>query len=200
MVLQGRKGIKLAMIPCAHSTSWKAQQEILLTTHDTRDPREVALQDVMKAVDMLGDNVRIILAGDFNLPWNEQGRNGPMDATEKKLSKLLNTLCEIRSLTSAWGALHPDKQSWTRQTSVHAQAGSSHIDHIIVSQCLIQSKAITRIGILQDEQVGSSDHRLLVMEYDPAIALNLEEVLPVHRRPKQIAIVKAIVKHENQKK
>ena len=50
VVLQGRKGIKLAMIslyiPCAHSTSWKAQQDILLTTQDTRDPREVALRDV----------------------------------------------------------------------------------------------------------------------------------------------------------
>jgi hypothetical protein len=77
------------------------------------------LRDVMKAIDMLGENVRIILAGDFNLPWNEQGRNGQMDASEKKLSKLLNSLCEVRSLTSAWGALHPDKQAWTRQTSVH---------------------------------------------------------------------------------
>ena len=88
-------------IPCANSTSWRAQQAILVTTQDTRDPREVALRDVMKAIDILGENVRIILAGDFNLPWNEQGRNGPMDATEKKLSKLLNSLCEVRSLTSA---------------------------------------------------------------------------------------------------
>ena len=39
---------------------------------------------------------------------------------------------------------------------------------------------------MQNEQVGSSDHRLLVMEYDPGIALNLEVVPPVHRRPKQI--------------
>ena len=35
--MQGKKGIKLAMIslyiPCAHSTSWKAQQVILLTTY-----------------------------------------------------------------------------------------------------------------------------------------------------------------------
>ena len=99
--MQGKKGIKLAMIslyiPCAHSTSWKAQQDILLTTQDTRDPREMALRDVMKEIDMLGDNVRIILAGNFNLPWNEQGRNGSMDATEKKLSKLhvLNSLCEV---------------------------------------------------------------------------------------------------------
>ena len=190
VVLQGRKGIKLAIIsiyiPCAHSTSWKAQQAILQLTQDTRDPREVALRDVMDAVDRLGDNVRIILAGDFNMPWNEQGRNGVMDALEKKLSKLFNSLCEVRSLTSAWVVLHPDKKAWTRQLSVNAQAGSSHIDHIIVSQCLIQSKAITRIGILQDEQVGTSDHRLLIMEYDPGIALNLEDVPPVHSRPKQI--------------
>jgi hypothetical protein len=73
----------------------------------------------MDAVDRLGDNVRIILAGDFNMPWNEQGRNGVMDAIEKKLSKLFNSLCEVRSLTSAWGALHPDKKAWTRQLSVN---------------------------------------------------------------------------------
>ena len=52
-------------------------------------------------MDKLGDNVRFILAGDFNMPWNKQGRNGAMDATEKKLSKLLNSLCEVKSLTSA---------------------------------------------------------------------------------------------------
>jgi hypothetical protein len=42
------------------------------------------------------------------------------------------------------------------------------------------------MGILQDERVGSSDHRLLVMEYDLAIALNLEEMPQAHSRPKQI--------------
>ena len=42
------------------------------------------------------------------------------------------------------------------------------------------------MGIFQDERVGSSDHRLLVMEYDLAIALNLEAMQQVHRRPKQI--------------
>ena len=109
-----------------------------------------------------------------------------MDTTEKRLSKLLNTLCEVRSLTLAWEALHPNKKAWTRQVSLNAQSGSSHIDHIIVSHCLLQSKAITRMGILQDERVGSSDHRLLVMEYDLAIALNLEDLPHVHGRPKRI--------------
>jgi len=184
LVIQGKKGIRLAIIslyiPCAHSTSWQAQIALLLSKHDTRDPREVALRDVMDEMDKLGDNVRFILAGDFNLPWNDKGRNGGMDATEKRLSKLLNTLCEVRSLKPAWEALHPNKKAWTRQVSVNAQAGSSRIDHIIVSQCLLQSKAITRMGILQDEKVGSSDHRLLVMEYDLAIALNLEVMQQVH--------------------
>ena len=173
-------------IPCANSTSWQAQTALLMTTQDTRDPREVALRDVMDEMDKLGDNVRFILAGDFNLPWNAKGRNGVPDATEKRLSKLLNTLCEVRSLKSVWEALHPNKKAWTRQVSVNAQSGSSHIDHIIVLQCLLQSKAITRMGIFQDERVGSSDHRLLVMEYDLAIALNLEVMQQVHRRPTQI--------------
>jgi endonuclease/exonuclease/phosphatase family metal-dependent hydrolase len=157
-----------------------------MSNHDTRDPREVALRDVMDEMDKLGDNVRFILAGDFNLPWNDKGRNGGMDATEKRLSQLLNTLCEVRSLKPVWEALHPNKKVWTRQVSLNAQSGSSHIDHIIVSQCLLQSKAITRMGILQDERVGLSDHRLLVMEYDLAIALSLEEMPQVHSRPKQI--------------
>ena len=111
---------------------------------------------------------------------------GVMDATEKRLSKLLNTLCEVRSLKPAWEALHPNKKTWTRQVSLNAQSGSSHIDHIIVSQCLLQPKTINRMGILQDERVGSSDHRLLVMEYDPATALSLENLPQVHGRPKQI--------------
>ncbi len=55
----------------------------------------------MDEMDKLGDNVRFILAGDFNLPWNDKGRNGEMDATEKRLSKLLNSLCEVRSLKPA---------------------------------------------------------------------------------------------------
>ena len=105
VVLQGKQGIRLAIIsiyiPCAHSTSWKAQTNLLMTIHDTRDPREVAIRDVMGEMDKLGDNVRFILAGDFNMPWNEQGRNGTMDAIEKKLSKLLISLCAVRSLTSA---------------------------------------------------------------------------------------------------
>ena len=42
------------------------------------------------------------------------------------------------------------------------------------------------MGILQDERVSSSDHRLLVMEYDLVIALNLEDMPQVHSRPKQI--------------
>ena len=69
MVLQGKEGIKLAIIscyiPCAQSTSWKAQQAILMTTQDARDPREVALRDVMDSIDKLGEKVRVILAGDF---------------------------------------------------------------------------------------------------------------------------------------
>jgi endonuclease/exonuclease/phosphatase family metal-dependent hydrolase len=144
----------------------------------------VAILDVMETIDKLGDNVRIILAGDFNMPWNAKGRTVVSDAVEKKLSKLLNTLCEIRSLTSAWSALHPEKKAWTRQTSLTGM-GSSHIDHIIVSTCLVQSKAITRIGILQDEQVGNSDHRLVVMEFEINIALNLSEALVVKKRPKK---------------
>ena len=190
MALQGRNGIKLAIIsiyvPCAYSTSWKAQQELLINKQDSRDPREVALRDVFDEMDSLGENVRFILAGDFNIPWNEQGRTGQMDSKEKKLSKLLNSLCEVRSLTSAWNAMHPNTKAWTRQTSTFAHAGSSHIDHIIVSECLIRSKSITRIGILQDEQIGKSDHRLVVMEWDPCIALNLAEAPNVNQRPKQI--------------
>ena len=108
-----------------------------MSTHDTRDPREVALRDIMDDMDKLGDNVRFILAGDFNLPWNDKGRNGVMDATEKRLSKLLHPLCEVRSLKPAWEALHPNEKAWTRQVSLNAQSGSSHIDHIIVSQCLL---------------------------------------------------------------
>ena len=36
-----------------------------MTTQDTRDPREVALRDVMDDMDKLGDNVRFILQGHF---------------------------------------------------------------------------------------------------------------------------------------
>ena len=144
--------------------------------------------DVMEAIDKLGDNIRIILAGDFNMPWNEKGRAGEMDATEKKLTKLLNSLCEVRSLTSAWPALHSETKTWTRQTFLITGAGSSHIDHIIVSTCLVQSKAITRIGILQDEPVGNSDHRLVIMEFDIKLALNLNDAHLVHKRPKRMDI------------
>ena len=68
-VLQGKKGNRLAAISTpAHSTSWKAQTDRLMKLHDTRDPREVAIRDVMEEMDKLGDNVRFILAGDFNMP------------------------------------------------------------------------------------------------------------------------------------
>jgi hypothetical protein len=96
VVLQGQHNTKLAIIslyvPCANSTSWIAQKDLLIAKQDNRDPREVAIMDVMEAIDKLGDNIRIILAGDFNMPWNEKGRAGVMDATEKKLTKLLNSL------------------------------------------------------------------------------------------------------------
>ena len=122
------------------------------------------------------------------MPWNEKGRAGVMDAMEKKLSKLLNSLCEVRSMTSAWSALHPETKAWTRQTSLITGSGSSHIDHILVSTCLVQSKVITRIGILQDEAVGNSDHRLVIMEFDIKRALNLTDAHLVYKRPKKMDI------------
>ena len=72
VVLQGQNGITLAIIsiyvPCAHSNSWRAQQDLLREKQDMRDSREVAIRDVMDAIDRLGGNVRLILAGDFNMP------------------------------------------------------------------------------------------------------------------------------------
>jgi hypothetical protein len=162
-----RKILLINLYACCKSSKFEEQQNEATVLARTRknggfiSAFKLMLDDISMVIHDKGKNADIIIGGDFNCNFRSK------DSHHKERCKQVLNFCSKHGLKNVLESLHPDNTFYTCDNS----SSYSHIDHVYASQPLIQSKCITRAGVLE-KLTGESRHYPIAVEIDWLKALN----------------------------
>jgi hypothetical protein len=178
-----------AYFPCTSSknspgSAWQTQlalmQELPIEER-LRDPWFQCLADLQRVLWLLlheGASQpaltkrRIVLSADFNARWVNPK---PEASDSQQRTRALRAFAKLLGLAEPMSYLHPAARPQTFYKSEMVGSQSSWIDYFLVSTPLLEQGIIMEAGVLQDEQVNGSDHRLSVIDINIDALLCLGE-------------------------
>lgn len=116
------------------------------------------------------DATLIVVNGDFNARWNKHTAQG---TSSEIRTELLREFAATFYLEEAFQTIHPTIEPYTYTQSTKPGAKRSWIDFTLVTSTLNQDGFMTEAGIMTEEVLLNSDHRLYVVEIDITNALRL---------------------------
>ena len=163
----GKLAVYSAYIPSKSTSNeeglWGMMEDKLKDgrTREERDPKLAAMNDMMKDVDAQPRGTRVVIMMDANTVWSRQGKQTGLSADDRKYMDALRRKCAERGLKNAWEERHGgEKEGWTFEGG---SGQRTHIDMVLVSEDMVESGAVRRVGIL-NRQLNRSMHRAVVVD------------------------------------
>ena len=163
----GKLAVYSAYIPSKSTSNeeglWGMMEDKLKDgrTREERDPKLAAMNEMMKDVDAQPRGTRVVIMMDANTVWSRQGKQTGLSADDRKYMDALRRKCAERGLKNAWEERHGgEKEGWTFEGG---SGQRTHIDMVLVSEDMVESGAVRRVGIL-NRQLNRSMHRAVVVD------------------------------------